>query len=69
MASRAGGAVARLTARRHEAREDLETDTLGPSLALPHSLDEFARRCVADGRAADLETGLALVRALQAALS
>ena len=59
-------AVARLTGRRHEAREDIETDTLGPGFAHDRSYDEFALRCVADGRAAENETWLAMVRALQA---
>ncbi|TDP98146.1 immunity protein 49 of polymorphic toxin system [Labedaea rhizosphaerae] len=59
-------AVARLTARLHEAREDIETDTLGPGLAMDRSYHEFCQRCVADGRAAENATWLAMVRALQA---
>lgn len=58
--------VARLTKRLHEAREDIETDQLGPGLALDRSFREFAQRCVADGRAAENATWLAMVRALQA---
>jgi hypothetical protein len=58
-------AVKRLFARRHEAREDIETDKLGPSFALERSYDEFAYRCGADPRAAENETWLAFARAVQ----
>ncbi|WAL63531.1 immunity 49 family protein [Amycolatopsis cynarae] len=58
-------AVKRLSARRHEAREDIETDVLGPGFALERSYNEFASRCGADPRAADNETWLAFARALQ----
>jgi immunity protein 49 of polymorphic toxin system len=59
-------AVARLTARLHEAREDIETDRRGPGFALERSYLEFAERCVADGRGAENDTWSAMVRALQA---
>ncbi len=59
-------AVKRLAARRHEAREDIETDKLGPGFALERSYNEFADRCGADPRAAENETWLAFARALQA---
>jgi hypothetical protein len=58
-------AVKRFTARRHEAREDIETDKLGPGFALERSYNEFANRCGADPRAAENETWLAFARALQ----
>lgn len=59
-------AVARMVARRHEARVDIETERLGASFAMERSFLEFANRCVADGRAAENETWLAMVRTLQA---
>jgi hypothetical protein len=58
--------VARIAARRHEEREDIEVERLGPGFAMDRAFNEFGGRCVADGRAAENDTWLAFVRTLQA---
>jgi hypothetical protein len=59
-------AVKRLVSRWHESVEDIETERLGPELAMERAFREFAHRCAADPRAAANETWFAQVRALQA---
>jgi hypothetical protein len=57
--------IARLAARVHEAREDIEEVTLGPGFAMRRSLEEFFCRCATDPQAVWNDTWLALVRAMQ----